>query len=90
MDTLEKIHQSGVAPGEFWYVASLTLLGLLVIFMGLLLFFVKDSFADFKGTVKSLNDNLVKLTTLVGIHDVEIANAKKDIENLEKRRDTRR
>lgn len=86
MDTLEKIHQSGVAPGEFWYVASLTLLGLLVIFVGVLIFFVKDSFADFKGTVKSLNDNLVTLTAMVKIHDVEIERAQEDIKKLENRR----
>lgn len=85
MDTLEKIHQSGIAPGEFWYVASLTLLGLLVVFMGVLIFFVKESFTDFKGTLKSLSDNLVKLTEMVTIHEVEITRAQDDIKNLEKR-----
>lgn len=90
MDTLEKIHQSGVAPGEFWYVASLTLLGLLVIFVGVLIFFVKESFTDFKGTMKAINDNLVELTAMVKIHDVEITRAQDDIKKLETRRETRR
>lgn len=85
METLEKIHQSGIAPSEFWYIASLALLTLLVIFMAILIYFVKESFTDFKGTLKSLSDNMVTLSSLVKVHDVEINRAQEDIKNLEKR-----
>lgn len=86
MDTIEAIKESGIAPAEFWYLSTLILTGILVLFIGVLIFFVKSFFNELKDTITTLSQNVIKLTTMVEVHDIEIKHAKDDIKELEKRR----
>lgn len=93
METLEKIHESGVAPNEFWYLSTLILTGILVIFMGILVIFVKGFFTDLKTTLKELVDSVGYLKNLATAYGLDITQLKKDvgeaqedIKGLEKRR----
>lgn len=93
METLEKIKESGVAPNEFWYLSTLILTGILVLFMAILIFFVKGFFADLKTTIKELVTSVTYLKDLATLHDSEIKHVKNDllevqadIKELEKRR----
>jgi len=93
MDTLKEIHESGVEPKEFWYLSTLILTGILVIFMGILTIFVKGFFIDLKTTIKELVDSVGYLKNLATAYGIDITQLKKDvgeaqedIRDLEKRR----
>lgn len=83
METIEAIKKTGIAPAEFWYLSTLILTGILVLFIGVLIFFVKSFFNELKGTINTLSQNVIKLTTMTEVHEAEIKNIKS---NLEKRR----
>lgn len=84
METVEAIKESGVAPNEFWYLSTLILTGILVVFIGILTFFVKGFFSKLQGTLDGMAHSIQDLTTMVKVHDVEIRNLKED--KTEKRR----
>ena len=86
METVEAIKESGVAPNEFWYLSTLILTGILVLFIGVLIFFVKSFFARLQTMLDGFAHSIQDLTTMVKLHDLEIKNAKEDIIKLEKRR----
>lgn len=86
METLQTIKDSGVAPNEFWYLSTLILTGILVLFIGVLIFFVKGFFSKLQVTIDGLAESVRDLTTIVKLHDLEIKNAKEDIDSLQKRR----
>lgn len=86
METVEAIKESGVAPNEFWYLSTLILTGILVLFIGVLIFFVKGFFARLQTMLDGFAHSIQDLTTIVKLHDLEIKNAKEDIIKLEKRR----
>lgn len=93
MEAIEKLKESGVAPEEFWYIATLFLTGILILFMGILIFFVKGFFADLKTTIKELVTSVTYLKDLATLHDSDIKHVKQDlidaqgdIKELQKRR----
>lgn len=83
MDTIQAIKDSGVAPAEVWYLSTLILTGILVLFLGMLLFFVKGFFARLQTTLDSFAESIQKLTILTQIHDSDLKHIK---ERLDKRR----
>lgn len=83
MDTIEAIKDSGVAPAEVWYLSTLILTGILVLFIGVLIFFVKGFFVRLQGTLDSFAESIQKLTILTQLHDADLKNIK---ERLNKRR----
>lgn len=93
METFQQIKESGLAPNEFWYLATLILTAILVIFMAMLIFFVKGFFSELKTTIKELVDSVGYLKNLAAAYGSDITQLKKDvneaqsdIKNLEKRR----
>lgn len=80
METLEKIHESGVAPTEVWYLSTLILTGILVLFIGIMIFFVKGFFSRLQETLDKFQESISKLTTLTTLHDKEIENINKRLE----------
>lgn len=83
MDTIEAIKDSGVAPAEVWYLSTLILTGILVLFIGVLIFFVKGFFVRLQDTLDSFAESIQKLTILTQLHDADLKNIK---ERLSKRR----
>lgn len=83
METIEAIKESGVAPAEVWYLSTLVLTGILVLFIGVLIFFVKGFFSRLQSTLDSFADSIQKLTILTQLHDADLKNLK---ERLNKRR----
>lgn len=93
METFQQIKESGLAPNEFWYLATLILTAILVIFMAMLIFFVKGFFSELKTTIKELVDSVGYLKNLATAYGADITQLKKDvgeaqddIKALEKRR----
>lgn len=83
IDTLEKIKDSGVAPAELWYLSTLILTGILVMFIGVLIFFVKSFFTRLQTTMDSFAESIHDLKVLIQVHDSDIKNIKT---RLDKRR----
>lgn len=83
MDTIKAVAQAvepiNTVPREFWYAATLILVGVVV-------YFIKDFLSGLKATLKELSANVNELTTLVKLHDKDIKENAKDIEELRKRR----
>ena len=77
METLEKIRESGVAPAEVWYLSTIVLTGILVIFIGILTFFVKGFFNRLQATLDGFEQSIEKLTKLTERHEWEIDALKK-------------
>jgi hypothetical protein len=86
METVQAIKESGVAPEEFWYLSTLILTGLLILFLGTLIIFVKGFFTKLQTTMDKFSESMQQLATMVKLHDLEIKNAKEDIIDLQKRR----
>lgn len=76
METVEAIKESGVAPNEFWYLSTLILTGILVLFIGVLIVFVKGFFGRLQMTLDSFAESIKKLTIITEVHEVEINNLK--------------
>ena len=76
METVEAIKESGIAPTEFWYLSTLILTGILVLFIGVLIFFVKGFFSRLQGTLDGMAHSIQDLTTMVKVHDAEIKHLK--------------
>lgn len=82
MDTIEAIKESGVAPNEFWYLSTLILTGILVLFIGVLIFFVKGFFVKLEKTLEGFAESIQDLTTMVKLHEKDINYIKGDIVEL--------
>lgn len=82
---LEKVKESEVTPPEVWYLATLALTGILIVFIGVLIFLIKGFFVDLKETLTSLKNNIDWLTKLVTAHEVDMKNVKEDINDLKRR-----
>lgn len=80
---LDTIKESGIAPAEFWYLSTLILTAILVLFIGILIFFVKAFFKKLQETLQFFAVSINKLTTMTEVHDVEIKNLK---DRINKRR----
>lgn len=84
MDTLTAIKESGMAPPEFWYLATFVLLGLIALLMTVIIFFGSRFFKKLDTTLDSFSLSITKLTEMTTIHDVEIK-ALKDQNNKRRR-----
>lgn len=86
METLEQIKESGVAPTEFWYLSTLILTAILILFIGVLIFFVKGFFTRLQETLDGFQESIKQLTDITKLHDWEISNIKKGLDKPPRRR----
>jgi uncharacterized protein YneF (UPF0154 family) len=78
METLETLKKSGLAPGDFWFISTMALTGILVLVLSLLTFFIKGYLNDrkkmdseFQTNIKQNADTNTKTSeTLVQVKEI--------------------
>ena len=69
---LEQIKDSGVAPAEVWFISTIVLTSILIAFIAILIFFVKNFFQRLQLTIDGFQESIDKLTKITERHDWEI------------------
>lgn len=93
LQILEKIHNSGDVPGNFWFLSTLILTSILIIFLGIVIRYLYQYFKDDKDYKSQTNQILSQVREMVNLmreeqkyHRRDIDKNTGDIEELKKRK----
>ena len=84
MDTIKAIKDSGLAPGEVWFIATLILIGILTVFFWIIAAFFRGYLDEQKESRKQIIESIAQLTIIVTkLETIQETHAEKikDIQN---------
>lgn len=93
MDTIKAIKDSGLAPGEVWFIATMILIGILTVFFWIITAFLKGYLNEQKDNRTQMAISIAQLTKIVDRlevvqerHTKEIDSNSEEIKELQKQK----